>query len=439
MRVVFSINIVFTAFLFFIFLQSNYNESPNRLSSIEKKTNDNVFELSSFHNDTRTLQLACTTYSLPELSAASDADLKIAKKIGDNCAVVLTWWGATPTWCSYFKERSKVLFCGPYDNWGFMDSINDYSSWILGGDIFNKYILQYHSDWILRNKRGHQVKNKYIPTERAMDIGNLEYVDFWLSYFIHVPNEIYDNRWKGDYRERSWNLRFLDNYFIWAPWVLDSNPINPRSGKEFTQIDRENDSLKALKRLRINADELGIKLFANIWSDVDLNYFDRNIYKETMGYLDFVLFEEWTAKYGSNIPITENEWVRRVKVADDIIKHRRATPVVNTEYGNFWFAVSTLLLVIENGKGLIWLQNFPSDQIVNKIHSIELGKPIGNFIKLPSGLYSREWSHGKVIVNPKDKEKVHIQLNGQYKDIESGKEIKELVVRPKEGKILILK
>jgi Hypothetical glycosyl hydrolase family 15 len=386
------------------------------------------------------VELACTTYSLPNRTTANSDQFKTADKIKSNCKIVLTWWAATPsqTWCPYIMNNSQVKFCGPYSNWGFINSTNNKAAWDLGGDIYNDYILKNNPEWILKDTNGAVVIHPWIPAEQAVDHGNPNFVDFFFDYFIKVPSSIAGGRWQGTYTDRAWNLRFLDNYLVYAPWAWSAIPVNPATKKPFTREEREQDVLDATKRLRERADKEagGLKYIANIWSDVDSEYFDRNIYPELMQYLDYVFFEAWTCN-PEGVPESETIWLRRVMAAQDIIQNRRAEPVVQGGYGNYWYALSSLLLVRENGKGMIWSQDFIPDDVLQKVKGINLGKPLNIFAYL-NNAYQRDWQYGKVIVNPSDTKTVTVSLGGNYRDVETGNIMSSVTLSPKKGKIFIL-
>ena len=72
-------------------------------------------------------------------------------------------------------------------------------------------------------------------------------------------------------------------------------------------------------------------------------------------------------------PEIEAVWLRRIKTAQDMVKNHRAAPVVNTEIGNYWYALSSLLLVRENGRGLAWSQKLPPDDVLGKVRGLDLG------------------------------------------------------------------
>jgi hypothetical protein len=386
-----------------------------------------------------TVELACSTYSLPNRTSATSTQFNLANKIKDNCKVVLTWWSSLPeqTWCPYIMDGSKTQFCGPYDNWGYMNSTNNKDAWNLGGDIYNDHVLAKKPEWVIKDKNGATVYNAWIS--HVLDHGNMDFVDFYFDYFIQVPSTIAGGRWKGTYTQRAWNMRFLDNYIVYLPdgWGWSARPINPATGKEFTQVEREQDILSATAMLRHLADTEanGLKYFANIWSDVEALYFDRSIYPELMQYLDYVMFEAWTSSPEGN-PVSEEVWRRRVLAAQDMIQNRRVEPVVQVEWGDFWFALSSLLLVRENGKGMIWSQTMFSDAILSKLNGLDMGKPTQSMVYL-SGAYQRSWERGKIVVNPSDSKTVTVSLGGTYKDLETGSVVSSITLAPKKGKVFV--
>jgi len=388
-----------------------------------------------------TVDLACSTYALPNRTSANSTQFNLAKKIKDNCKVVLTWWSALPeqTWCPYIMDGSKAKFCGPYDNWGYMSSVNNKDSWSLGGDVYNDYVVPKKPAWIIKDKNGAIVQNAWIPNEVMLDHGNMDFVDYYFDFFVQVPSTIAGGRWKGTYTQRAWNMRFLDNYNVYLQdgWGWSSRPINPATGKEFTQAEREQDILSAAARLRYLADTEanGLKYMANVWSDVEAVYFDREIYPELMQYVDYAMFESWTTNLSAE-PVSEDIWRRRVLAAQDMIQNRRAEPVVQAGIGDFWYALSSLLLVRENGKGMIWSQDIFSDAILQKLNSLDMGKPTQSMVYL-SGAYQRNWERGKIVVNPNDTKTVTVSLGGNYKDLETGSIVNSVTLTPKKGKVFV--
>jgi hypothetical protein len=335
-------------------------------------------------------------------------------------------------------QGSSVEYCGPYDNWGFISNVDNPDAFNLGGDIYHYYILPDHPDWILRNGGGGVVTNNFIANEAAPDHGNTGFVDFYFNFFIEVPPSIAGGRWQGTYKDRSWNLRFLDNYIVYLPAAWSSPPVDPDTGTVLSREDREQDILDATKRLRQRADNEagGLRYITNVWSDVEASYLDRDIYPELMQYVDYALFEAWTTN-GDGSAVSEEVWLRRVLAAQDMVQNRRAEPVVQVGWGDFWFALSSLLLVSEKGKGMIWSNKMYSDALIQQLSALDLGEPRDLFT-FADNAYQREWEKGKVVVNPSDDATAEIPLDESYQDAETGETVTAVTLPPKSGKILLI-
>lgn len=157
-----------------------------------------------------------------------------------------------------------------------------------------------------------------------------------------------------------------------------------------------------------------------------------------MQYYDYAFFEEWVNTYDSGEPLSESEWLHKVLTAQDLIQNKRAEPVVNTGIGAFWYALSSLLLIRENGRGIAWSQKMLSDDVFEKLNRLDLGNPLSIFT-YKNQVYQREWEKGKVIVNPSDTKTENVSFNQYYEDIETGEIVNSLTLKPKTGKILMLK
>jgi hypothetical protein len=384
--------------------------------------------------------LACPAYALPVRTSASSADFADADMIRSVCKVVLTWWHTLPsqTWCPYLRQGSSVEYCGPYDNWGFISSVDNPGAFNLGGDIFHDLILPDHPDWILRDAGGGVVTNNFISSETAPDHGNMGFVDFYFNFFIEVPSSVAGGRWKGTYKDRSWNLRFLDNFIVYLPAAWSSRPVNPDTGDVLSREDREQDILDATKRLRQRADNEagGLRYIANVWNDVEASYLDRDIYPELMQYVDYALFEVWTSNL-EGVPVSEEIWLRRVTAAQDMVENRNAEPVVQAGVGDFWYALSSLLLVSKKGKGMIWSNKMYSDALIQQLSALDLGEALDLFF-FADNAYQREWEKGKVIVNPSDDATLEFLLDESYRDAATGETVTSVTLPPKSGKILLI-
>ncbi len=372
-----------------------------------------------------TIDFACTTYwNYGHRDSAGTAVMSKVNKLRSYCDMVLTWWESTPsqTWCPYIRHNSAVKFCGPYDNWGYMRTDKE---------LYKKHGVK----WQLKTDSGSPTLNQYIPLEGALDWGNPAFVHFFIDYFNQPPAGI--SEWTGTFRERSWNLRELDNFVIRTinNYAWNNTPVNPRTGKAMTNAEREADVLRAMQTMRAAADAQGLKYFANVFSDLSTDYFSRPVYSQLMNLVDYAFFEVMVADMQHN-NVTESVWLTRVKIAQAIAKNNRAIPVITTEYGDFWYNVATMLLACEPGKCMTFQQPIMTDSQIEKLSTLDLGAPVSDFAK--AGCYIRSWTKGLIAVNPMDSGSCHVALSGSYRDLETGKTVSGTIqINNKGGKVLV--
>lgn len=376
----------------------------------------------------RTFRFMGAQYVGRPFDSATSEQISRALKLKSYAEVVLTWWYALPqqSWCNYLRKASAVKYCGVYDDWGYMFT-ND--------ELYTKYVVPYHPEWRLYTPSGSLVMNRWNPTgETPLDFGNSAFVDFYIGYFKRPPAGV--NKMVPS--QASVNARFLDNFVIYAinnnAW--NATPINPRTKALMTNEERAADVLAAMKRISADNKANGVISIANVWSDVTSDYFKRPAYyRELLQYVDYALFEVTTSSM-EHVPYSESVWLNYVKVAQDIAKNTPVTPVMTTEYGDFWYNVATALLACEPGKCMTWQQPVMTDAQIQKLTTLDLGTPGTDYTK--AGCYLRPWAKGLVIVNPMDSGSCSVPLSGSYRDLETGSTVTGTVeVKMKDGKVLV--
>jgi len=400
-----------------------------------------------------TVEIACTTYNLPPRSSADAGDFEDADVIRDSCKLVLDWYYPliAQSWCPYIMDGSLTEYCGPYDNYGFMYSTRDGT---LGGYLYDDggafqpcsnetdvcgYMLK-DNDALIPVAHGFGFDH-----EKLTDRGNPDFNNFFMDYFEDMPDTPASlAAYEGTNVDKDWNLRFLDNFHS---WILEAGgwsdtPMNPRTNADYTRSQMDADVLDAAEILRARADLVNVFLFANIWSDVESEYFDRPIYALLMDEIDFALFEEWAYDWQGPAE-SETIWLRRVNAAQDMIKNRRAVPIVDGEFGaSYWYSLASLLLVKENGKGMIWFwygsSSFPSSGDLTKMLSLDCGQPSGvDYQLVSSSYYRKDWDNCIILVNPKTGSTGSISLGGNYTNLETGATVSSITLSAKTGAILV--
>lgn len=74
--------------------------------------------------------------------------------------------------------------------------------------------------------------------------------------------------------------------------------------------------------------------------------------------------------------------------------------------------------------------------MLEKVHGLDLGVPLED-CRNRGGVYQREWTKGKVVVNPSDSISYFVSLEGSYTDLETGKTVQGITLPPKTGKIFM--
>lgn len=158
-----------------------------------------------------------------------------------------------------------------------------------------------------------------------------------------------------------------------------------------------------------------------------------------MDEVDFALFEEWVYDWQGPAE-SETIWLRRVNAAQDMIKNRRAIPVVDGQYGaSLWYGLASLLLVKENGKGMIWFgSNIPSSEDLTKMLTLDCGIPTEDYHLVSNSYYRRDWVNCIILVNPKTGSTGSISLGGNYTNLETGDTVSSITLSAKTGAILVV-
>ncbi len=347
----------------------------------------------------------CAMYgSAPPWGSYNSSDLSKLNKYKSYCTYLLTWWYALPSQsaCNYALASSTIEYCGPYDDYGF----------------------QFKDKWWEKSKQYDLgIPFNYGANETVMNWGAQGYIDFYLKRF----NEGIPGTDKSGRPGTGWNLRFMDNGYLNPQ---STGAVSTNLGSQWPQT-----VLNANTQIVGDAQAKGYKLFMNIYSDVNFQYF-----KDIARYRDFVrdksvLFERWGIDVNTGNALTETEVKTNLDVAKDISKNTNAVTVFGTDYGDFWYNMALGFLVCSEGRCGFWQQNPMTDIQVTKMRNLDLGLPTADYTK--AGCYIRPWTKGLVIANPTDSS-CSVPLSGSYTDLETGATLSgSVTVNSKDGKVLV--
>lgn len=255
-------------------------------------------------------------------------------------------------------------------------------------------IIEYHSDWFLRDKHG-----KYIISENFvhMDPGNQGWREFWLS------------RVKYSQEVLGWDGVYLDNVEGSIGWhrVEDAGLLFYDDNSYRQQV---NDFLKYIYKGYFEPE--GIRVYANIISAEQIS-----TWLAYLQYLDGALNESWAADWHDDyIPI--EEWQRDLALVEQIQALGKDAILVtqgsqdDTQRQLFAFA-SYLLVNSERAYFRYAHSSVYREAWLYENYDYGIGQPINVRYIVKDNIWRRDFTNGFVEVNPEEIA-VNIYLDDEY-------------------------
>jgi hypothetical protein len=287
----------------------------------------------------------------------------------------------------------------------FYQSLTDMDSRCSCSDqYFYDSFKDVHPEWILKDASGNPVTTSNgIGRLFATDIGNTAYVDAWADWAFAAM------------RRYGWDGTFADNIFRgnFASW--SARPYDPRTGQPYTTADYRGDMLAALRRLRARYDASGKILVGNHSSAWDPTTFADPVVQQEILAMHGVEMEDCVFDFNGNRQ-SEASWIAQLRYLDYANVHGVRT-ICNGAAGsisdttNRWYVLGSYLLTKEG---------FSSVGEINSVRTwwdglaTDLGEPLGRYYCLDPAadlartatcpatgkIYVRDWTHGRVLVNP---------------------------------------
>lgn len=361
--------------------------------------------------------------------------------------------GSKVKWTIMYMNFGKLHFCPPRCNWSFER-------------LFADRVQARHPEFILRDAKGNYVVEKYGGKHKGylMDIGNPEYRRAWVDFMFSTgdfapPN----NRWEGLLKAN------LDG--AWADntnYHISSNQIhiNPRTKKPYTDLEYAQDWLAAMNDMKRmfeqRSQQAGRKIFwvPNVNRTWWLSFDSSNrlkpssiesIIQEGVGSVDAFQLEDFAFRFTKNYDnppaYSLAEWKRQIEFIRDMLKNKRSTVVltIHTKLFNdaYWYGIASYLLIKEGSLFYKPRPQVESSQRLRELLRIHntaaLGKPLGDFFQPSPDCYQRNWTLGKVVVNPKDNGNCTFKLSGIYINQSDGLTVQSITLSSKRGAVLIKK
>jgi hypothetical protein len=308
----------------------------------------------------------------------------------------------------------------------------------------------------LKNSTGDLVYSTTFPTDYFVDIGNPEYQDWvaeWISNITSVTGGF-----DGVFADVSLATSAGENYYD-----ASSKPINPRTGKEFTDEEVVNYFIQLMNRVK---NKIGSKVYIPNGIFQGERFFDpilhdgyMKILNETKidGFMSEALFN--VAWYTRTEPYvwewnwySEDKWKMSldfvVWIQDNFLTSNKLylpyglcgsygfTIELNSEQvAKFVFA--SLLLGIKKSQNYLFLAGGCTlEDYSQKLYNIDLGYPLEDYYRIEgTHVYTRDFSKVKALVNPTNSIYT-VPLGKNYKTLE-GQIVSSITMNNHTGEILL--
>jgi len=340
-------------------------------------------------------------------------------------------------------------------------SFNDPASWSRDFALRQNTEAEWNNiwtnqqDWFLKNSSGNYI-NRRANAEMA---GNRAYVmdpanEAWRTFIANKIQSFIDSGFDGV---------FLDlvttTYWSGPGYGWDSRPINPRTGALYTDSQWRNDLMGLVERVQQQLGSDKIVIFNGIFNGSE--YYANNT---TAPYLEDTNASgqmiEGFAPWDSNGFYSQSNWKKNIDLLARISSKPSPYRVLVQAYaepanasahaqgyeGLARYALASYLLG-KNGNSTLFHIAFGSNYPVNTglsswwekdipLYHLKVGDPVGSYY-LQDNLYQRDYTNGKVLVNPTDAgASVSLELDAYYKDPD-GQIVTSVTLPSKSGTILV--
>lgn len=304
------------------------------------------------------------------------------------------------------------------------------------------YILKNHPEWLAKDASGNLVKEKNYPGNQIMNIANHSFTDY-------ITDQIVKNT-----KNKGYDAIFLDvlcayiyNGYYTAP------PINPATGKVFTDTEWKNGFADFISTLRKKTDQ---KLIGN-----GIGFLNGGQYyskydkaKNLLSLLDGMMIEGFVKSQINSGQISyknESEWKKDVDMLAEIdslgldvwaqVSYPEESATLSQADKDKLHLFSLASFLLGKGShsyfgyigGISNHETLLSDSSVNPFWNIPLGEPLNKY-QVKDNIYMREYKQGIVLVNPTNNN-LSINLGKPYKKI-NGAAVTQLNLNSHEGVIL---
>jgi hypothetical protein len=299
-----------------------------------------------------------------------------------------------------------------------------------------------HPEWLLRDAQGRPAST-FVPQlgagrQLAVDVGNPAFVDAFADWALAAMEH-----W-------GWDGIYADNVARGSFTGWSAVPVNPRTGATYTTEAYRRDVLAALRQLRRRFDAEGRIVIGNHGGAWEAETFADPVIRDQVLAMHGVRVEPCAFDYDGQ-PQSEARWIAQLEYLHfanqaGVLTQCQGLNGALDRPGAREYLLASALLTKEGFSGIAEL---------NRVGAwwssldVDLGEPRGGYECLDSGvdfvevgdcpspgkIYARDWTRGRVLVNPSATASVTVPLRGTF--ILNGKAVTSVTMRPRSGAILV--
>ena len=299
-----------------------------------------------------------------------------------------------------------------------------------------------NNGWLLKDMNGNYIVTNY-ATNRMVDVGSSNYQQ-WLANWI-----------KGYLDQYGFDGAYLDNCLPSRGmlWGLTSEPINPRTGKPWTDQEFKEAVITLVNKVK---DTVAPKLVIGNGIFNGEAFFGsryQNYVELLNSGIDGVMSEGWVSEWSSAEWYSEEEWLASIDfvvwLEDNFLpKGKIFIPVcANAASGNLplgcskeqyaaYCYASLLLAARTSGAHYVNFYYYMVEDYPQSLFTIDVGTPSAKYYVVPgTHVYARDFTKSKVLVNPTS-QPYTINLTGQYQTLNGTPITSPITLKPHTGTIL---
>jgi len=306
-----------------------------------------------------------------------------------------------------------------------------------GGEDYSN-VEKNHPEWFLKDSSGNRVFEASYPDNFVLDPGNPE----WRKYrAAQAQDYINVYGYDGVYFD-------MMSSYIWVGSGGDSSlPINPKTGKLYTDSEWKEDIKQYLAFIKQTVGTSKLAVFNGPGTGTGATYYQYGT-STLVNEVDGMMVEGFTRWSGTPAESfrSEADWKKDVDQLVELSQKGKTTfvwtsvtgisPSAEQEKRLHLYSVASFLLAKWNKSYYtFWRPTTEHYKPYDSLWSTKIGSPVGAYYK-KDNVYQRDFTTGKVLVNPSDINTYIVSLGKTYQTLD-GEVISQATLAPDTGLILL--